>query len=452
MINIIKSVKRKTAKPSWKIKALIPMAFFCIFTLLYPLHVQAYNNDADRSNESTVTNIETDPPSFWEKWLYYDRGDHISVCGYTGTEGRIAIPSEIDGKPVTEISARLGTDGYPMHEFFEDYNGSGTSLTIPEGVLSIAQSAFEGSQILKSISLPQSLKFIGNRAFIYCENLTSITFPENLTGIGTYAFARTGFTEIYLPEGLKIIGEGAFMANANLTKIHIPDSVISIGREAFFSTNIEEITLPAGLDKLTSSLLSGCTRLKRVYISEGTEALGSSLFESCPNLEEVYFPSTLKEIDAIFSYNLKLKNLYFAAGEEETGQNIGANILGGLIGDYDDGSEEKSPDITYYYENVIITYNTPVPTSEEGNFTKPLNIDKTTVILIAASTACLILSAVFLILFIKGKKQIEAAKAERAKREEEGFHPEVLGAWECEKCGTINSSIGNYCYKCGRKR
>ena len=428
-----------------KVKNLIWRALLLIFALSLLQPAFAYDEPAEDiwGDDREAANTET--AKTWGKWLYYDRGDHISVCGYTGTESRIAVPGEIDGKPVTEISSRsLGTDDEPEYRFFEEYNGSGTSVTVPEGVLSIAPSAFEGSQILKSISLPQSLKFIGNRAFIYCEQLTSITFPENLMGIGTYAFARTGLTEIYLPEGLKIIGQGAFMANASLTKIHIPDSVIYIGRDFLFGSKIEEITLPRGLKKPGSNLLSGCLQLRRVYISEGTEALGSSVFESCSDLEEVYFPSTLKETDTIFSYNMKLKNLYFAAGEEETKQNIGANILSRLIGDYDDGSD--------YYENVSITYNTPVPTAEEGNFTKPLNINKTTVILIAASIACLTLSAVFLILFIKGKKQTEAARAERAEREEEGFRPEVLGAWKCEKCGTMNSSIGNYCYKCGRKR
>ncbi|MDE6580429.1 MAG: hypothetical protein K2K41_07840, partial [Ruminiclostridium sp.] len=114
--------------------------------------------------------------------------------------------------------------------------------------------------------------------------------------------------------------------------------------------------------------------------------------------------------------------------------------------------EESNSNLTYYYENVQIAYNTPVPVTEESYSKKPLNMDIMTVILIAASTVCLTLSVIFLTGFISEKKQTEAARAEEAKREEEAFHPEVLGAWECEKCGTLNSPIGKYCYKCGRKR
>ena len=441
--------KKTKTRAFTKAKNLIRYALLSIFALSLLQPAIAYNNDLSddiRDDDLTVTN-GTAPPSSWEKWLYYDRGDHISVCGYTGTEGRITIPSEIDGKPVTEISSRnTGTAESPQYKFFEDYNGTAASVIVPEGVLSIAPYAFSDSFILKTIILPESLRFIGNHAFAYCQQLTSIDIPEGVRGIGIQAFAQTGLTEIDLPEGLKIIGEGAFMASA-LTQVHIPDSVIYIGKEVFYSTYIEEIKLPAGLKKLESYLLSGCIRLKRVYISEGTEIMDSYVFESCPNLEDVYFPSTLKEFNAIFSYNQKLKNLYFAADEKQTGLTVGTNILDKLI-----RLDEPDYNLTYYYENVRITYNTPAPVTEESNSQTSLNIDKTTMILIAASTVCLTLSAVFLILFIKGKKQTEAAKAERAKREEEGFRPEVLGAWKCEKCGTMNSSIGNYCYKCGRKR
>ncbi len=443
-------IKKKTLRLDRKIKALILPAFLCAVTLLYPLQ-SAYANDGELPDDILDEPIAvSDSPNTWDKWLYYDRGEYISVCGYTGTDNMITIPNEINGKPVKEISSRsLGTRNDPVYKFFEDYNQNPTTVTVPEGVLSVAPYTFYNCLILNRIILPESLISIGNNAFTRCFNLTLANVPENVTKIGKSAFSLTGLTEIDLPQGLKIIGEGAFMSS-HLTKISIPDSVIYIGKEAFYSTDIEEITLPAGLKKLKSNLLSGCVRLRKVYISEGTEAIDSSVFESCPNLEEVYFPSTLKEVYAAFSYNLKLKNLYFAADKEQTKLTLGNNILDRLIGN--EHPEEPKPNLTYYYENVQITYNTLVPVTEESYSKKPLNIDIMTVILIAASIVCLTLSVIFLTGFISEKKQTEAAKAEKAKREEEAFHPEVLGAWECEKCKTLNSPIGKYCYKCGRKR
>ena len=443
-------MKKKTKTIAF-IKSKIPtrqvlLSAFTLFvlfstTLLQPVLAYSSEPSDELLSASEAADTEPEPPSSWEKWLYYDRGDHISVCGYTGVSGDITIPGKIDGKPVTEISARnTGTDKNPKYEFFEGYNGTLTSITVPEGVLSIAPNAFSDSFILGRITLPESLKVIGNRAFARCQQLTSLSVPENVVMIGKEAFALTGLTEITLPQGLKVIGEGAFKSS-HLTKISIPDSVIYMGREVFYSTLIEEIKLPAGLKKLGSNLLSGCTRLRRVYISEGTEVTAPLVFETCPTLEEVYFPSTLKVIDAAFISNLNLKNLYFAADEEETKLTLGNDIMSMLIDDRH----------LAYYENVRITYNTPVPVIEEMEPKKPLKLDVMTITLIAASTVLLILSVIFLTGFIRERKQTEAAKTEEAKREE-AFHPEVLGAWECGKCKTLNGPIGKYCYKCGRKR
>lgn len=32
------------------------------------------------------------------------------------------------------------------------------------------------------------------------------------------------------------------------------------------------------------------------------------------------------------------------------------------------------------------------------------------------------------------------------------YTPTVLGSWSCESCGTVNGSMGRYCYYCGEKK
>ncbi len=64
-----------------------------------------------------------------------------------------------------------------------------TAYTIPEGIESIAGSAFMYSEQLTSVTLPNSLTYIGENAFFYCK-LTSITIPKNVTYIGVSAFNR----------------------------------------------------------------------------------------------------------------------------------------------------------------------------------------------------------------------------------------------------------------------
>ena len=416
------------------------IVLLCTAMLLCP--VQAAEPDADNEKQE---------PLAWDKWLYYDMGDSITICGYTGTEDRIVTPTEINGKKVTRIAPReteIEFMDVTTHTFFEAYNKNTSEVVISEGVVSVDRYTFYDQTILKSVILPDSLKYIRENAFEGCENLTSITVSENVTEIGAFAFSESGLTEIFLPEGLKIIGGSAFWGTS-LTEIYIPDSVIYIGEGAFSQSKIEEIFLPGGLVKLEDRLLYSCISLKKVYIGEGVVWLGENMLNTCPNLEEVYFPSTLCGTDRIFQYNKSLKTIYFAADRDQCRDILGTAIMDELTGKNSEYEEE----VAAYYDNVNITYNTPVPSSAPSPYPKkPKEIDKTAVLLIAITLLFFTMTAVFVILFIAGKKREATIKAAEQKKKEEGFRPEVLGTWECAKCKTLNSPIGNYCYKCGRKR
>lgn len=77
-----------------------------------------------------------------------------------------------------------------------------TSLHIPEGVTTIAESALRGCN-LTEVTLPQSLKAIEAHAFADCDYLTKLVIPDGVTSIGKGAFFRSCLTEITLPKGLK---------------------------------------------------------------------------------------------------------------------------------------------------------------------------------------------------------------------------------------------------------
>lgn len=72
------------------------------------------------------------------------------------------------------------------------------SITIPEGVTTIAYQAFKDKTNLHTVNLPESLTTIEQEAFMSCTALTSIHIPASVTFIGTSGFAYcTALTDIY---------------------------------------------------------------------------------------------------------------------------------------------------------------------------------------------------------------------------------------------------------------
>ncbi|NCD23591.1 MAG: hypothetical protein EOL90_11735, partial [Spartobacteria bacterium] len=65
----------------------------------------------------------------------------ITITGYTGPDGEVAIPFSIEGKTVT----RIGNQAF--------YNRAGlTAITIPDSVTNLGSGAFSGCRGLRSFS------------------------------------------------------------------------------------------------------------------------------------------------------------------------------------------------------------------------------------------------------------------------------------------------------------
>ena len=107
-------------------------------------------------------------------------------------------------------------------------------MTLPSGVTSIGDYAFEGCSGLTSLTLSSGVTSIGEYAFEGCSGLTSLTLPSGVTSIGRYAFEGcSGLTSLTLPSGVTSIGRYAFEGCSGLTSLTLPSGVISIGYSAF---------------------------------------------------------------------------------------------------------------------------------------------------------------------------------------------------------------------------
>ena len=124
------------------------------------------NAQDDTNNEQQTANAENG-------FEYTVTGDEATITGYTGSAKSLVIPSELGGKPVTEI----GIFAFALCD-------SLTEVTIPEGVTSIGNAAFSGCSSLTEVTIPKSVTSIGDSAFYNCDALKTVYYGGSQTDWG----------------------------------------------------------------------------------------------------------------------------------------------------------------------------------------------------------------------------------------------------------------------------
>ena len=267
----------------------------------------------------------------------------------------IVIPSKYNGKPVTSIA-------------FEAFRGCTglASIDIPDSVKSIGGYAFSGctnlvkievsanNSMYKSINgdlytkdgtmliqyaigkedisfeVPDGVKTIAGSAFEYCSGLTSVTIGNSVTGIGEAAFescpnlsgtiynnaiylgntenpylylwkaVNKDITSVNIHNKTKFIGGSVFFDCTELTSITIPDSVMSISYHAFQNcTGLTSVTIGNSVTSIGRWAFNGCTNLTSIIIPDSVTSIYYEAFGCCTGLTSIKYCGTEAEWNAI---------------------------------------------------------------------------------------------------------------------------------------------------------
>ena len=204
-------------------------------------------------------------------WTYSVR-DGVAVLGYEPfvkravhptTAGALTIPAKLGGYPVREIGE------YAFHSCQKL-----TSVTIPEGVTTIAPRSFTWCGI-SSLNLPKSVSEITGEAFAtsgrseneYSLAVTVTAGNEHYKTVDGFLLTKDG-TELVFSPMLK-------------TRAALPSTVKRIGIDAFCNhIRLEEVVLPASVGSVGASAFLDCSNLKMIVFGGNAPTVGDSAFRN----------------------------------------------------------------------------------------------------------------------------------------------------------------------------
>ena len=306
---------------------------------------------------AVVTSININAHDFESNGIYYNIIDNDSEIKtvevtfkgdrhdeYKGYEGEIIIPETVEYSGITYSVIAIGnrafeycgitsvsmpnTIKYIGDSAFE-YCPSLTSLNIPDSLISLGVESLFGCFALTSITLPESFIYIGEGALSAMPNLVDIfvkgnnpmfcsidgvlfnkdktelwvypagrsgeyKIPESVTNIIEWAFCGCGMlTTVQIPDGVTYIGDYAFIDCFNLATAELPQHITYLGSKSFANTALTSVKIPDSITSINSFAFSDCKSLEYVNIPESVILIDDFAFHGCDVLKQVTLPANL---------------------------------------------------------------------------------------------------------------------------------------------------------------
>lgn len=223
-----------------------------------------------------------------------------SVADCSGATGDVSIPSTVT----------LGGTSYTVTEIAAQafYETKISSLTIPESVEKIGNSAFAKCASLKSVNYnavncPSAGESSALSAFSGCDALQSVTIGEEVTVIPPYIFSGLGaLRSIAIPRKVTEIGRNAFANCTSVSQVFVDAENLGTSTEAFTGcTTSMSVIISDNVKKIPYQMFYGVAGVRSVTVGKSVEVFGSGCFASCKNLKSVTYNCEKRNVSTSWS-------------------------------------------------------------------------------------------------------------------------------------------------------
>lgn len=270
----------KLTKTGEQMKVTINTSNLLLMTTFLYKHLEAGNINWGDGSSTEINSTEyeythTYDDSITDTTITIKSNDNIvdfykNFCNFENADAYIIIPNSITAIGSAKFSPSSNDDCYKNL----------VGVTIPESVLSIGASAFEGCSKLKELILPSNIKECSE---YMCKNCTSLTYVS--------------------AKNVQAVMDNAFSGCSSLSNIEL-DSAIAI-YNAFY----------------------GCSSLDSIKLPNTLQRLGNGSYAFYESTHNIYFDGTKSEWENISKGNFWSRNLNVAYTLYCTDSNIDYTIV-----------------------------------------------------------------------------------------------------------------------------
>ena len=248
-----------------------------------------------QSNSLVITKDAAENYEYEDGWLYVDG----TCLAYVSSWVEDSIPKVFDSVKTRSIDN--GADALGPFS-----NSTMTSITLPSWMTKIPNETFRGMTSLQSVTIPEGVTTVGNSAF-FNTGLTSVDLPYTVTTVEDKAFyGCSELVTIDLSSALSDIHNTAFMGCGSISSITVD------GQSAFSNDNIvvendaiyverpsgnHLMTVASDRDGTSFNVRDGTefidqyaftgSKLTSIVLPESITKLENNRFEDCGSLESL---------------------------------------------------------------------------------------------------------------------------------------------------------------------